>query len=548
MINPTLTRKESISSAVNQNIKKLFQVIYREKNQTAASDNEPKIKVSEIISKMAFYYEKIRNSVDDKEEYLMHKNAIQRILKRQVIIEMAKDGREMARLLLIELIRAGYLPNNRIPEKRIDELGRVIEKYISLKSYSLAKGGDSFKYRKGINNWIIAMVACDIEERLGRSDVNRVVISNMYETLLPLIKLPENSLYDKDREIQVYISIYRNYLSADRGMISFVLLKYFEPDWQDADEATIRRIAGRLSDLIDKINQQVDHSLADQINKVVSRYTVYSSILTEVIDEDPVGVYESFKTDPKFFPRSIKKVCQKKYRFTRAKLWRAAVRSIIYLFVTKMALVLILEVPVSRWLGDIPSYLSLAVNVSFPPLLLFLIILFTRLPSDANTAKIVEGVESLAFKTDKDIEPIRLRRPAKRSPTFNAIFGFIYAITFFLSFGFVVWILDKIDFNIVSIIIFLFFLALISFFSFRIKKRVRELTVIETKENILSFFADFFYVPVIASGKWLSEKFSRINVFVFVLDFIIEAPFKLFVEIAEEWAKYVKERKEDVIR
>ena len=54
-------------------------------------------------------------------------------------------------------------------------------------------------------------------------------------------------------------------------------------------------------------------------------------------------------------------------------------------------------------------------------------------------------------------------------------------------------------------------------------------------------------MPIVATGKWLSEKFSRINVFVFFLDFIIEAPFKIFVEIAEEWTKYVKERKDELV-
>jgi len=57
---------------------------------------------------------------------------------------------------------------------------------------------------------------------------------------------------------------------------------------------------------------------------------------------------------------------------------------------------------------------------------------------------------------------------------------------------------------------------------------------------------DFLYTPVIAAGQWLSEKFSQINIFIFILDFIIEAPFKIFVEITEDWTRYVKERREDI--
>ena len=70
--------------------------------------------------------------------------------------------------------------------------------------------------------------------------------------------------------------------------------------------------------------------------------------------------------------------------------------------------------------------------------------------------------------------------------------------------------------------------------------------VVDGKESIFSLLSDFFYIPIVEAGKWLSEKFSRLNVFVFVLDFIIEAPFKVFVKIAEEWTKYVRERKDEI--
>jgi hypothetical protein len=93
----------------------------------------------------------------------------------------------------------------------------------------------------------------------------------------------------------------------------------------------------------------------------------------------------------------------------------------------------------------------------------------------------------------------------------------------------------------------LFFLTLVSFFSLRIRKVAREMYIVEGSESILSFIADFFYVPIIEVGKWLNEKFSRLNFLVFILDFIIEAPFKVFVGIAEDWTRYVRERKEEIM-
>ena len=180
-------------------------------------------------------------------------------------------------------------------------------------------------------------------------------------------------------------------------------------------------------------------------------------------------------------------------------------------------------------------------------MLLFLVILFTRLPSEKNTKKIINGIEEIMFRKDKHTKQVVLTKPVKRGRFMNVMFSLIYTVTFFSSFGLIIWGLDVINFHYVSIIIFLFFLAFISFFSIRIRRPIHELKAIEPTDNIFSFFIDFFYMPIIATGKWLSEKFDKINIFVFILDFIIEAPFKTFVQIAEEWTKYVKEKKDEIV-
>jgi len=169
------------------------------------------------------------------------------------------------------------------------------------------------------------------------------------------------------------------------------------------------------------------------------------------------------------------------------------------------------------------------------------------LPDDANTAQIQAGIEEIVFVEKKEKHPIKINYPTKRKAATSLIFGFFYTATFLLSFGLVVWALEKIDFSLVSVVIFLFFLSLISFFGIRLGRFAKAYSVMDARENILSFFANFFYVPIVAMGKWLSETFSQINVFIFILDFIIEAPFKIFVEMFEQWTAYVKERKEGIV-
>lgn len=101
---------------------------------------------------MSFYYEKIRNAVHYSEEHLLRKDAIFRILKRQLVIEgtvrlvRAEDSRTLAQHLLIELIRAGYLPNNVLPETKIEEVAKIINKYTSLRALSLSEAASQTNF------------------------------------------------------------------------------------------------------------------------------------------------------------------------------------------------------------------------------------------------------------------------------------------------------------------------------------------------------------------------------------------------------------------
>lgn len=145
------------------------------------------------------------------------------------------------------------------------------------------------------------------------------------------------------------------------------------------------------------IDEQLVHPLSAQLNRIVGTYTVYFKILEDVVREDPVGIYESFSEDPKVFERKIKLACSRRYAKARNTLWRAAWRSIIYILLTKSVFVVLLEVPATQFFGETINILSLAINVSFPAVLIFLSIIFIRLPGDENTKRIITGIEEIVF-------------------------------------------------------------------------------------------------------------------------------------------------------
>lgn len=574
MVSPNLIKRKEIDEGLelNDNTKKLFQIIYSEekRKKEKLNDNVPKIKVSELISRLSFVYEKVRNAVDYDEDHLLRKNAIARILRRQVVIEgviKEVDAQSLSHHLLTELIRGGYLPNNEIPERKIYEIGNLLDKYIQLKDQisnkintDLGVKADTTEAKylvKKKNNAIrsiLSMAACEIEDNLAPDRVRKMIVSSMFEVLKKDIALPDGSPWEKDLEIQIYLSIGRKFLKLDEDMLGFVLFKFYNGTWLDLDrekdanlkKKEISKIATNLDLINKKIDEQLHHPLIRPVDKIVRRYALYFNTLADTIAEDPVKSYQIAQSGKKSFFSLLTQTINKKYTKSKSKLWRASLRSIIYIFLTKSVFVVLIEVPAIKWFGEELNIISLLINITFPAVLLFFIVLSTAKPGKANTEKILSGVKQVISRDDGDIEPSYIRPAKKRRFLTNLIFNLIYTIAFLISIYLIVKILSFIGFTWVSMIIFLFFLAFVSFFSVRVSRGIKDLMIVERKENIITFIIDLFYMPIILVGRWLSGNMSRVNFFVFIFDFIIEAPFKVLVDVAEDWTKYVRERRDNV--
>lgn len=572
MVSPNLIkRSQDIKPAeINENAKRLFQVVYSDKNKkmVVLDDETPRINVSSVISKLAFVYEKVRNVIDYEEDHLLRKNAIVRILKRKIVIEGVLkpidsiDTREVSDHLLTELIRAGYLPNNKIPETKIEEVSKMFIKYLKLKNICIMKINSEMNIKKDVNNvknlineknaltdWILSLAACEIEENLNPNKVKQAMIANLYDFLSHNIKLADNMDFKSDLEIQIYLSICRTYGKFDEDMLSYVLFKYYNADWtgDNLNDNDIARVASLARGLRVEVRRQIKHPLVKQMDRITKKYALYSSIMLETIEPDPVKLYNEIYTNEKTFFANVKKVCAAKYKKAKKRLWRVAGRSIIYIFLTKSVFVVLLEIPATQWFNEPINPVSLAINIVFPAFLLFAIVFVTRTPGEANTNKIISGVKELFFVGSERTAPIVLQPKRKRSIIANLIFNVIYTAAFFVSLYFIIRVLTLINFNWVSITIFLFFLAFVSFFSIVTTSGVKDLIVIERRENLFSLLIDLFYMPIIMAGKWMSSNVSKVNVFVFVFDFIIEAPFKVVIEVAEDWTRYIKERKDNMI-
>jgi hypothetical protein len=568
MVSPHLIKKKESSFSVDYNAKKFFQLIYiKENNLEPPKSKASNIRVSTMGSKLALFYEKIRNAVDYDDDHLLRKNAIKRIVKRQLFIEgllKKSESEDIALHLLTELIQAGYLPNNGVPEKKIYEISEILERYIKLKYYISQKEGiisiiaESFGFKgkkkkrtnraqKALVDWILSLAASEVEDNLSKDVVKKEMFNDMFSILKENVQLPRDLPFEKDLDIQIYLSICRTFLNYDKDLLNLVIFKYYNKNWKNADDEKIKKVAEKIDKMFLASNRQLNHSLVKQLDKITKSYSLYFSILREAIEENPLKVYDLAINNYKGFVEFLKDVIQRRYKKIEKRLWKAGGRSIIYIFLTKSIFVFALEIPAIKFFGEELNVFSLAVNVMFPAVLLFLVILFTWSPAKENEKKIIEGVEEVVFTEKRQKNSIILRKPARRSLVMDSIFNFLYLSGFSVTIYFIIKGLVFIGFNWVNIVIFLFFLTFVSFFSFRIKRDIKKFIIVEPNESFFSFLFDFFYMPIVAAGKFLSDNASRVNIFIFVLDFIIEAPFKVFVEIFDDWVRYIKERKERLV-
>ena len=204
----------------------------------------------------------------------------------------------------------------------------------------------------------------------------------------------------------------------------------------------------------------------------MKRYTPLFLILRDVIDDDPEAA-QTLLQDPAVLQSAIENKCAAKYKEAKSKLRRAAVRSIVYIFITKMLLALILEVPADMFLVEAVEWTPIIINTLFPPFVMLVVALFIRLPGKKNTDKIIQGVYSIVYEDKHNTVTYNIRSPHKKSLFLNIVFKIFYLISFTTTFGLIGLILYYLEFNFVSAIIFFLFLTLVTFFGFRVREGAR---------------------------------------------------------------------------
>ena len=535
----TFTSAGQTPSNISESVKFLLSQLKQLQHQKQHRAKEV-VHADEANQRAYFFYEKLRNAVEYKEQHLFLRNAIQRFLNRN--LRLIRRDEDLAKELVVELIKTRYIANDSISVDVLVEVNRLLNDYKTLLD-------EVSKRHSGVNKEKII----DAVFEIASSDVERLLVSRaqdelfvnftygvMLERLSPALLTSSDSL---EVRRALFISIHRLLLKSDVARIRYYLFYAEFSNWRSQGGASVVAVASSLEGFTSAVEKSLRSKLTRQIGKLLRRHIAPFRVLHRlVLSEDNPA--EILNDRPKL-KRRIENVCQSEYEATRDRVRTSVFRSIIFVFITKLSLAIILEIPYDHLVEGEVNWTPLAINLAFPPLYMLLIGLSVRIPSDANTKKIVDDIRTTisAHNPDKQ-QPIGSQEPPS---SLRNIFGFLYLSGFVLMIYLLVNLLVAFDFNIVSGVLFFIFFSTVSFFGVRISTLANELVVLDERPGIIGLTVDVISAPFIRIGQWLSDTYSKINILNFALDVLIELPFKTILRIFDEWSQYLKEKRDDLL-
>ncbi|MFA5871847.1 MAG: hypothetical protein WC858_03930 [Parcubacteria group bacterium] len=534
------TKKAGISAEISQPVADFIAELKKELrliHQITSEEDLEELEITQASENMTLIYEKIRNIVDYKEDHLIKRSAIERILRRNLLIEHRQ--KEFSEQFINELIMAGYLSRQEAEKKLRDKVKKILSKYQKLIG----------KIRNFDNkSWVIGIASCEIEECLFPMATRRALVRAMFNSLKDKIVFEgrEKNIAGSEKDIQTYIAVLRSLSKVDRVSLNFNLFKIYCPIWFGGghEEKTIRDVAANLAHHIRTIQTKSYNPLSFRIAVALRRQAVYFNVFYEVVlnNIDKIDKILGNKESLQF---ASQLVSENFYDREMGKFWKRVKRSLFFLVITKILLAAAVEYPYDLYIIGTVNFMPILINLIFPPVYLTILSATIKRPSESNSVLIAKGIEEIVYKENRSkIAPIKI---FERETVKDQILNLFFLLTFAVSFGIVIWILSRMNFNYVGIAIFLFLFSIVSFFNALVRQPIRELLIARSREGFVGVLIDTLSIPFVRIGKWLSTKFSQINILLMILDVLIEAPLKVFVRFIQDWTGFLRRKKEEMI-
>jgi hypothetical protein len=514
------------------------------------------IEVDELASKLAKLYEKVRRIIDWKEENLVRRTAIERILKRTLLSELSGigpnslDPDKITEPLIMEMIRSGYFSKGRVSKNKIPLAKESLAKYIYILNQSPVTqktAGLNIKEKVNFYNWILEIAACEIEEILEPAFKENALMIFMTSTLYERLKIkPKVVMTDEEILVQTYIAVHRSLFSLDAPIITYNLIKYYYPRWFENNQDFISEFTQNIEQIKQRLEVDLEDSRGKEFFKICDRYDAAFLIIGDVmkeIEDEPEQIETKLSNKSSLF-ELIEQVYTRRLSTLKQRLYRSAVYSTLSIFVAGIVSFIIFEGPIAEWLGNGFSWFALVIDLGIPSALMFLLVITIKGPGSDNLARVKAEIQKIVYQLDEQ-EVYEINFEKKSNWLIQAFFSLLSLIGGVVG-AYAVYMIFKIA-NVpwTSIYIDTINVAMVVFAAMVIRHKAQELAI-QDSGGVLTMMLDFFYLPLAKLGQWFSEKWKEYNIVSVFFSALIDAPFSMVVSLIEDWRAFLRDRRSEI--
>jgi hypothetical protein len=485
------------------------------------------INVAGVGGVVSAAYEQLRNAAEYAQEHLLIQNAIRRFFVRSVSFHNhSLSAKSIAEELIIELTQSGYLKNNTLPNNIIDTLGDAIHDHYN-NYWRLKTSGIEEHIAR---TWTLDLLSIGSEDILVKNDIQPIYIHfayHHYNSILNKKSFKSSNPMDDNFEVSLYIAVHRALFKSDLAAVRYDMQKLYK-----TSDKNINEYAQFHQGIDDLFMSEVTNKITMYINK----YGAPLRILRNMVQDN--NKTDELLVEPQRFDRAYGEQIKKEYKKAKQKLNKGLIKSIVFLLITKTLIGLAIEIPYDLLVTGAVLITPLVVNLLAPIVYLLVLRLGFKLPGNTNTKAIKAYTDDMLYGAQANTSLY----PAMKTKKYPIGFSIAYALMFLIIFAVVANILYMLGFNIVNGLIFFIFIAAASFLGFRLSRIVRELELVAVKQGAISTIRELIFTPFTFLGKWISDKYQKVNIVALALDTFIELPLKTILRLIRQWTKFLDDK------
>lgn len=473
-------------------------------------------------------YEQLRNAAENTEEHLLLQRAIRRFYRRTFALRDIDRIKNSGDDLAVELTHAGYVANDSVTTQTITAINTLATSYYGAYS-ELRRRGVSYEQT---NQWTLDVLAVAVEALLHDAAVMQVFGQFAYDYYRQTIDIKAvfGGTTPAETDMALFVAVQRALLKADDAMIRWALLARYRqtPESGESYEQTNRHIDSVLGS-----------SVCDKLSRLIDRRGAPMRIIRRLCDSE-VDLGRQLAHKDSFLTLFETQITNEQASVTR-RVNRGIIKSVIFLIITKFLIGIAIEVPYDTAVYGGIKWLPLLINLCFPPLYMILLRATLTLPSYANTQALIRQAEQIFYGAPS--RQLGSGRTRQFSPAYNVAYGIFFVAVFG---GVAWWLWSAFTFDWLHLVIFFIFLSTASFLGFRLSRMIREIEAVDSEQNGLTLLRDFLYMPFVVAGRWISEKYSKVNIVAMVLDMVIELPLKTILRLIRQWSAFISSKKDEL--